>query len=137
MHVFDKDQYRSTLREACNSAHGSDGRELCGLIVSTGRHLSFVRTRNTLRRPGGFALSRLDVRKIVGAARVLGQEVVGTFHSHPRGLAEPGHSDIEHAVDGSLMFIFDCLGRTGRLWRIKGGKARSLEFDFLKGNRDT
>ena len=137
MHVFDKVQYRTILREACNSEHRRDGRELCGLIVSTGHHLSFVRTRNALRGPGGFVLSRLDVRKIVAAAKVLGHEVVGTFHSHPRGLAEPGRSDIEHAVDDSLMFIFDCLGGAGRLWRIKGGKARSLKFDFLKGKHDT
>lgn len=96
-----------------------------------------MRTRNTRRRPGGFVLSCLDVRKIVAAAKVLGQEVVGTFHSHPLGVAEPGQSDIDHAVDDSLMFVFDCLGRVGRLWRIKGGKACSLKFDFLNGNHDT
>ena len=71
------------------------------------------------------------------AAKVLGQEVVGTFHSHPLGVAEPGQSDIDHAVDDSLMFVFDCLGRVGRLWRIKGGKACSLKFDFLNGNHHT
>jgi hypothetical protein len=30
------------------------------------------------------------------------------------------------------MFIFDCLGKNGRLWKIKGGKARPLPFGFIQ-----
>ena len=137
MHLIDKVQYRSILSEVCESGRGSRGREICGLIVHTGHHLTFVRTRNVCRRAGSFVLSVPDVRRMVAAAKVLGQDVVGTFHSHPLGLAEPGPSDIENAVDDSLMFIFDCLGRRGCLWRIKSGKARSLEFHFVKANHDT
>ena len=33
---------------------------------------------------------------------------MGTFHSHPLGEAKPGKSDIQNAVDDSLMFIFGC-----------------------------
>jgi len=107
------------------------------LIVDTGYHLVFVRTRNTSRRAGSFVLSSPDVRRIVATTKVLGQEVVGTFHSHPVATAAPGASDIEHAVDDSLMFIFDCNGREGRLWKIKKGKARNVKFDFLKHSHDT
>lgn len=137
MHIFDRAQYSRLLRKAQRSARRSPGREICGLIVDTGHHLALVELHNVSRRAGGFVFSGPDVRRIVAAARVLGQEVVGTFHSHPVGLATPGQSDIENAVDDSLMFILDCLGRESRLWKIKRGKARNVRFDFLDKSRCT
>jgi hypothetical protein len=71
------------------------------------------------------------VRRIADAVKVLGQKIVGTFHSHPVGVATPGKTDIEHALDDSLMFIFDCIGREGRLWKVKGRRARRMRFGFL------
>jgi proteasome lid subunit RPN8/RPN11 len=131
MHLLDKSQYKKVLRDACRSARQTDGSEICGLIIDTGCHLSFVTTRNVSSRAGGFALSRPDVRRIAAAVKLLGQEIVGTFHSHPVGIAKPGKADIEHAVDDSLMFIFDCTAKRGGLWRIKSGRACPLPFAFL------
>jgi proteasome lid subunit RPN8/RPN11 len=130
MHLFDRVQYSRILNEARRRALEAPGAEICGLIVHTGYHLSFVSTRNVSRRQGSFQLSRPDVRRIVAAAKVLHQEIVGTFHSHPAATAFPGPSDIANAVDDSLMFIFDCVGRAGGLWKIKRGKARELPFGF-------
>jgi len=132
MHLFSKSQYSHFLRQACGVATESSGTELCGLIIDTGCHLFFVKTRNISRKAGGFAFSGPDIRRIVAATKVLGQEIVGTFHSHPVGVATPGRTDIDNAVDDSLMFIFDCMGKKGRLWKIKAGKARPLSFGFLK-----
>jgi len=136
MHFFDKAQYSKLLREARYAACQKAGAEICGLIINTGYHLAFVQTRNASRRAGGFVLSSPDVRRIVAATQSLGQEVVGTFHSHPAALPAPGDSDIRHAVDDSLMFIFDCIGRKGRLWKIKKGRARSIKFRFLARSHD-
>jgi proteasome lid subunit RPN8/RPN11 len=119
------------LRNARRTARAAPGTEICGLIVDTGHGLSLVQTRNTALRVGSFRLSRSDVRSIVATTKVLGQEVVGTFHSHPAATAVPGASDIAYAVDDSLMLIFDCIDRKGRLWRIRRGHARELEFAFL------
>ena len=132
MHLLDKTQYRRFLREARRQARETPGTEICGLIVHTGHHLTFVQTRNVSRLPGSFQLSRPDVRHIVAASKILQQKVVGTFHSHPAATASPGPSDIAHAVDDSLMFIFDCIGSEGRLWHIRLGRARELTFDFLQ-----
>jgi proteasome lid subunit RPN8/RPN11 len=132
MYLFVESNYAKILQQACSSARKTAGSEICGLIVDTGCHLSFVPTRNASRRAGSFALSRHDVRQIVSAVKILGQEVVGTFHSHPVGIATPGNADVEYAVDDSLMFIFDCMDKKGFLWKIKNGKARSLHFDFFK-----
>lgn len=128
MHLLDKTQYERTLREARRVARETPGREICGLLVHTGLHLSLIPVRNISRRAGSFQFSAPEVRRIVAAARVLGQEVVGTYHSHPAAPASPGPSDVAHAVDDSLMFIFDCIGREGRLWHIKRGRAREVAF---------
>lgn len=135
MHLFDKSCYDRVLTDACRAAQGADGAEICGLIIDTGCHLSFVRTRNVSARVGSFALSGPDVRRIAAAVKVLGQKIVGTFHSHPVGVATPGKADIRHAVDDSLMFIFDCIGREGRLWKVKGRRARAIRFGFLSKAR--
>ena len=110
----------------------ASGAEICGLLIDTGAHVAFVQTRNISVRMGSFAFSAPEVRRVVTATKVLGQEVVGTFHSHPVGVPTPGKSDIEHAIDDSLMFLFDCLGRDGRLWKIRAGRAHPLKFGFVE-----
>lgn len=132
MHLFNKTNYSKFLRQACRSASETAGAEICGLIIDTGCHHSFVSTRNVSPQLGNFILSRPDVRRIVAAAKILGQEIVGTFHSHPVGIATPSKTDIENAVNDSLMFIFDCTDRTGYLWKIKDGRARSISFGFFQ-----
>ena len=101
------------------------------MLVDTGYMLSFVSVRNVSRRGGSFMFSRTDVRRISAAAAVLGQEIVGTFHSHPLAEAKPGISDIQNAVDDSLMFIFDCTEKKGRLWRVRRRRIRELKFRLL------
>lgn len=132
MHLFSKSQYSHFLRQARALAAEKTGLEMCGLIIDTGCHLLFVKIKNTSRKVGGFSFSRPDVRRVVAAANILGQEIVGTFHSHPVGVATPGRTDIENAVDDSLMFIFDCTGKNGRLWKIKDGKSYPLSFGFFQ-----
>jgi proteasome lid subunit RPN8/RPN11 len=132
MYILDESCFKRLLRDACRTTRKTPGVEICGLIIDTGCHLSLVPTRNVSPRVGSFVLSRQDVRRIVAATEVLGQEIAGTFHSHPLGVAMPGKSDIKSAVDDSLMFIFDCNGKEGRLWKIKGGKARPLAFCFFR-----
>jgi proteasome lid subunit RPN8/RPN11 len=124
MHLLDKIQYRCFLREACRVAQNAPGREICGLIVDTGHYLSFVQTRNASRHAGSFVLLGSDTRRIVSAAKILKQNIVGTFHSHPAATATAGKTDIQHAVDDSLMFVFDCIAKEGRLWKIKNGVAK-------------
>jgi len=127
-----KSEFAWLLREAVSVARQRPGTEICGLLVDTGSYLRFVPTRNVSRRRGGFAFSAPEVRQVVAAINTSGQEVVGTFHSHPVGLPTPGPSDIENTVDDSLMFIFDCTGKTGHLWKIRGGRARRLRHGFAQ-----
>jgi|LakMenEpi03Aug12_release.lakeMendotaPanAssembly.Ray.scaffolds.fasta_scaffold857706_1 proteasome lid subunit RPN8/RPN11 len=136
MRTFSRCQFSSFLREARRAHRAVPGAEICGLIVDTGFHLSLVQARNASRRSGSFVFPRPDVRRIVKAAEVLGQEVVGTFHSHPVAPAIPGESDIANAVDNSLMLIFDCIACSGRLWRIRSGRAREVSFGMRPNKSD-
>jgi proteasome lid subunit RPN8/RPN11 len=131
--LFCHSQFRSLLRQACLTAKLNPGSELCGLLVDSGYHVVFVQTRNISRRAGSFSFSKTEIRRVVKAAQILGQDIVGTFHSHPVGIAQPSLADIANAVDDSLMFIFDCTGKEGRLWKIRNGKARPMEFRFIHG----
>jgi [CysO sulfur-carrier protein]-S-L-cysteine hydrolase len=135
MRMLLKSEFARLLRAAVRASRQRPGTEICGLLIDTGRHLRFVQTRNICRRRGGFAFSAPEVRRLVAAISSSGQEVVGTFHSHPVGLPSPGPSDVEHAVDDSLMFLFDCIGRRGRLWRIREGRAQPLRFGFAQRSR--
>jgi proteasome lid subunit RPN8/RPN11 len=107
-------------------------REICGLILDTGFCLELLECKNKSRRPASFSFYYGEVRSIVKAAGVVGHEVVGTFHSHPVAVAEPGKADIANAVDDSLMLLMDCSDRKIELWRIKNGKARKLPFDEIE-----
>ena len=130
MWIIDRREYRKQLSEA--RAHAKENREICGLLIDTGMHISMVRVRNVARRHCGFKLSVQDVRRIERAVKVLGQEIIGTFHSHPYSDDSPGESDIAGTLDDSLMFVFDCIGKTGSLWKTKNGKVRKLKFAFLQ-----
>ena len=136
MRTFSRSQFSGFLREARRAHRAVSGAEICGLIVDTGFHLSLVQVRNASRRCWSFVFARPDVRRIVTAAEVLGQKVVGTFHSHPVATARPGESDIANAVDNSLMLIFDCAGCSGRLWRIRNGRAREVCFRLQPNQSD-
>jgi proteasome lid subunit RPN8/RPN11 len=114
------------------AAAKTDGGEIAGLIVDNGYCLDLIGCKNKSRRGGGFAFYYQEVRRIVNAAKTLNYEAVGTFHSHPVGLAEPGDSDIANAPDDSLMLIIDCTNRGARLWHIKRGQAKQLKFKKLR-----
>jgi proteasome lid subunit RPN8/RPN11 len=125
-----KRQFRDVLRRAVRLAR-AEHKEVCGLLVDNGFFLQMLEVRNVSRRPGSFVLSLSDARKLERAASLVGNKVVGSFHSHVLGLAKPGKTDIHGSHDGEIMLIIDTLDRKARLWRIKNGRARELRLEFL------
>jgi proteasome lid subunit RPN8/RPN11 len=115
---FLKPQFKALQSESEKLAK-SGGREICGLILDNGYFLELISIRNKVNRGGGFAFYFQDVRAICKWAKLSKHTVVGTFHSHPLGVAQPGPADLHNAVEDSLMLIFDVTGRSGALWIIK------------------
>jgi proteasome lid subunit RPN8/RPN11 len=123
-------QFRDVLRHAVVLAR-AEHKEVCGLLVDNGYFLEMLEVKNVSRRPGSFLLSLRDARKLEQAASLVGNKVVGSFHSHVLGLAKPGKADIQGSQDGEIMLIIDTLDREAKLWRIKNGRVRELRLEFL------
>lgn len=119
------EELETVVSEAVAAAE-MGGREICGLLVASGKTLTAVRLRNKRTRGGSWALYAEDARKCIVGMKRDGGEVIGTFHSHPLGFAEPGDSDIANAPDDSLMLVIDCFDRKWGLWHIRSGKAQRL-----------
>jgi proteasome lid subunit RPN8/RPN11 len=129
VHSILQRELRSLINRAVDDS--KRGKEIVGLMVDNGYYLELVMCRNKSRRSGSFSFFHDDVRSVVAAAKCLGHEVVGTFHSHPAALAEPADSDIASAPNDSLMLIVDCLAHDVALWRIKDNQARKLPLHEL------
>ena len=130
-YAIDGTQLAATIEKACATALDG-GREICGLIYSEFGRLRLREVRNKAKRGGSFALYVTEVREVVEEIEYSGGIVVGTFHSHPLGLANPGETDIAQAVDDSLMLIIDCMDKVALLWWIRNGRARKVGLDLIE-----
>jgi proteasome lid subunit RPN8/RPN11 len=126
---------RSQLNAFISDAVAADryfpGTEVCGLLVDNGYFLHLYRASNKVKKGGGYAFYVNEIRRIEKAVTVLGYEVVGTFHSHPSYIAEPGREDVGHVPDDSYMLVVDVMLRRARLWLIKDLQVRPLSFVLL------
>jgi proteasome lid subunit RPN8/RPN11 len=129
-HRIFRRQVRAFLKLAVKSSK-TEGREICGLLLSNGYCLELVLTQNKTKRPGGFSFYSREVLKIERAAPFLNYRIVGTFHSHPWSSAVPGKSDIEYAEDDSLMLIISCWDKEANLWRIYNRKAHQVKLEYV------
>jgi proteasome lid subunit RPN8/RPN11 len=125
-----KNPLRKLISKAVKLSRKS-GREICGLLVDNGYFLECLEVKNAAKRGGSFAFHIKEIRLIEKAVSTLGHSIVGTFHSHPLSLAEPGDTDLSVIVEPELMLIIDCLDKEARLWRIAREKAYEVQFELL------
>lgn len=102
------------------------GQEICDLLVAHATRLTPIPLRNNAKRGGSWAFYSAETRAAVEKVKGNRGEGVGTFHSHPVGIAEPGESDVANAPDDSLMLVIDCTVARWSLWHIRRGKARRV-----------
>ena len=123
--------YQYLLRLARHEANQGCGKEICGFLIDNGYFLHLQPTRNKSKNGGSFSYYKKDVEALLKSTKVLNQEIIGTFHSHPLSKAIPGPNDVKYTEDDSLMLIFDCIGNEGKLWHIKNGKYRKRTIDLI------
>jgi proteasome lid subunit RPN8/RPN11 len=105
----------ATLLEEAAAAHP---RECCGLLLGEGLRISEVRpAANVHPRPDcHFEIDPAALIAAHRAARSGGPQVLGYYHSHPTGLAQPSATDRAMASgDGRIWAIV--AGETVLCWR--------------------
>lgn len=121
--------YAEILKLARHEA--KEDKEICGFLIDNGYFLQLQLAQNVSEKEGSFSYSKKEVRELMKCAKMLGLEIVGTFHSHPISEAIPGPNDVKYALDDSLMLIFDYIGKEGKLWYIKDGRSRKREIELI------
>lgn len=114
--------------------------EACGVLVGEPQGARLRVERVTLGRniAGGdqastFELHPEDIVAASLAAERAGLEVVGIWHSHPDGAAEPSGADLRGAWDGWISLIVGpgaAQGAELRAWRTAGAGAEELALEL-------
>jgi desampylase len=118
---------RALRDEIVARALASPEEEICGLLLGRdGLILEAVAVANVAAdRARRFELDPQALFAAMRAERAGGLAMIGHYHSHPSGLAEPSACDAEAAEPGRLWLIVG----TGeaRLWRaVKGGAIHGM-----------
>ena len=122
---FTSETIVALLDEATASAH-----EVCGLLRGFGSRIDTAEpARNVAVDPARqFEIDPAVLLKAYRSAREGGPAVLGCYHSHPSGSADPSVTDAaQAAADGRLWLIVG--GGTARLWRAVANGERHGRFD--------
>lgn len=125
-----KKQLNKMINNAVFSAN-QNGQEICGLLVDNGYFIELIKVNNKIKEGGGFAFYVNEIRFLQKAVNKMDHEIIGTFHSHPAYIAEPGDGDIQNALDDSYMLIIDAMDKEVGLWHIKDQKKRKKQFELI------
>lgn len=96
--------------------------EICGLLFGDAGRIEAVRPCSNVAADSAVAFE-IDPAALIAAHRAMragGPRLIGHYHSHPRGAADPSPRDAAAAMPGDLWLI---LGHgEARLWRaVQGG----------------
>lgn len=85
-------------------------RECCGLIEGINENgtlhaLALHPGRNLASRADRFAIDPLDHIAAMKAARAAGHVLIGCYHSHPDGKAEPSPHDLGGAAEADFLWL--------------------------------
>lgn len=99
---------RDVIEALQRAARSAAPHEACGILVGQDARITgFIEARNV--HPSPESRFEIDPQSLIDAhraARSGGPQVLGYFHSHPRGGAEPSSTDLElAAADGKVWAI--------------------------------
>lgn len=105
--------------------------EVCGLLLGQGSAIeAIVEARNVAAdQRTSFEIdprTQIDAHK---AARAGGAPIIGSYHSHPSGLARPSQRDLEMAREAELWLIFG--GEDVTAWRRGATEFQRLRLDVI------
>lgn len=91
-------------------------RECCGLIEGardgqTAVALAVHPTANLAARPDRFEIDPAAQFALMRALRGAGRRIIGCYHSHPDGRAEPSARDADGAAEEGFVWVIAAVGR--------------------------
>lgn len=118
---------RALLDELLARAAASPHHEICGLLLGTDAAIQAATpTRNVSATPDrSFEIDPQALFDQARAERIGGMAMIGHYHSHPNGRAEPSPCDVAAA-----------LGTPSKLWLILAGDGATLWRSTGQGEPD-
>lgn len=109
------------------------GVECCGLLLGRGARVEEVRpTLNVANDPArNFEIDPAALIVAHRSARVGGAQILGYYHSHPRGLPVPSDTDRRHASGDGRAWAIIARGEV-RFWR-DDGTFSPLSYQLFEG----
>ncbi|HEY1707005.1 MAG TPA: M67 family metallopeptidase [Rhizomicrobium sp.] len=98
---------RKTIEKAARAAHP---RECCGLLEGTlldhsARVSAVHAARNLAQAADRFEIDPAEHIRLLRSARENGRAIVGCYHSHPDGKAQPSDCDRENGSDEEFVWL--------------------------------
>jgi len=118
---------RTLLRALLTAAETTPDHEVCGLLFgSSSRIVRAQPAINVAARPQDtFEIDPRALFAALRAERAGGERLVGHYHSHPNGSAEPSPRDLAAAEPGKYWLIIG--SGAARLWVMENGRFRELQ----------
>lgn len=96
-------------------ARGAFPKECCGLIEGTrdgdsARIFALHPMRNLAAVPDRFEIDPAEQIRLMRELRDTGREIIGCYHSHPNGRAEPSQRDLQNAADENFLWLIAAIG---------------------------
>lgn len=104
------------------------GRHVDGLAVVE----CAIEARNTAVNDDRFEVDPLDHMTAQREARAAGLEVLGAWHSHPRGPARPSERDVREALPGWVHVVVDASSGAWLAWSL-GAEGRGMDLVRILG----
>jgi proteasome lid subunit RPN8/RPN11 len=114
------------LEQILGLAAASPAHEVCGLLLGEGDRIDrIVPTANVAADPTRwFEIDPVALFAALRAERAGGPRVIGHYHSHPNGSAQPSPRDAAAAEPGKLWLIVG--GGVARMWLAEAAGFREL-----------
>lgn len=118
---------RTLLQQLIEAAAAAPAREICGLLYGDATRIArAVAADNVAARPrDSFEIDPRALFAALRAERAGGDRMIGHYHSHPNGRADPSPRDLDASEPGKYWLII--AGRDARLWLAVKGAFRELQ----------
>ena len=118
---------RNIVQTLFDAAMAAPDHEICGLLLGAADRIDRVEPAiNVADRPSDtFEIDPRALFAALRAERAGGDRLIGHYHSHPNGSAEPSPRDLAAAEPGKYWLILG--GGEARLWVMENGGFRELQ----------